>query len=53
LKGDGVPEDKDKARDYLSKAAAQGNQDAATELAKLSAVHPRSACLDVAVKFHG
>jgi hypothetical protein len=37
LKGEGVPKDLDKARDYLSKAAAQGNQDAATELAKLSA----------------
>ena len=37
LKGDGVPKDLDKARDYFSKAAAQGNLDAATELAKLSA----------------
>ena len=37
LKGEGVPKDLGKARDYLSKAAAQGNQDAAVELAKLSA----------------
>jgi hypothetical protein len=37
LKGDGVPKDLDKARDYLFKAAAQGNKDAAAELAKLSA----------------
>jgi TPR repeat protein len=37
LKGDGVPKDLDKARESLSKAAAQGNQDAAAELAKLSA----------------
>jgi hypothetical protein len=37
LKGDGVPKDIDKARDYLSKAAAQGNQDAAAEIAKFSA----------------
>lgn len=37
LKGDGVPKDLDKARDYLSTATAQGNQDAAAELARLSA----------------
>ena len=37
LKGEGVPKDLDKARDYLSKAAAQGNEDAAAELARLSA----------------
>jgi predicted heme/steroid binding protein len=35
LKGDGVPKDLAKARDYLSKAAAQGNKEAAAELAKL------------------
>ena len=37
LKGDGVPSDLSKARDYLTKSAAQGNQDARRELAKLSA----------------
>jgi hypothetical protein len=35
LEGDGVPKDLAKARDYLSKAAAQGNKEAAAELAKL------------------
>lgn len=35
LNGDGVPKDLDKARDMFSKAAAQGNKDAATELANL------------------
>jgi TPR repeat protein len=40
LKGESVPTDLDKARDYFSKAAAQGNQEAATELAKLSAPEP-------------
>ena len=35
LKGDGVTKDLAKARDYLSKAAAQGNNEAAAELAKL------------------
>lgn len=35
LHGNGVPKDLTKARDYLSKAAAQGNKDAAAELAKL------------------
>jgi Sel1 repeat len=36
LNGNGVPKDLAKARDYLSKAAAQGNKEAAAELAKLS-----------------
>ena len=40
MKGESVPTDLDKARDYFSKAAAQGNQEAATELAKLSAPEP-------------
>jgi hypothetical protein len=35
LNGDGVPKDLEKARDMFSKAAAQGNKDAATELANL------------------
>lgn len=35
LEGDGVPKDLAKARDYLSKAAAQGNKEATAELAKL------------------
>ena len=35
LKGDGVPKDLTKARDYLSKAVAQGNNEAAAELSKL------------------
>ncbi|MDB6022292.1 MAG: hypothetical protein JWQ04_2149, partial [Pedosphaera sp.] len=35
LNGDGVDKDLAKARDLLGKAAAQGNKDAATELAKL------------------
>jgi hypothetical protein len=35
LNGNGVPKDLAKARDYLSKAAAQGNKEAAAELAKL------------------
>ena len=35
LNGDGVAKDVQKARDLFSKAAAQGNQDAAAELAKL------------------
>lgn len=35
--GDGVDKDLTKARDLLGKAAAQGNKDAATELAKLPA----------------
>jgi hypothetical protein len=34
--GDGVPKDLDKAREWLQKAADQGDTDAATELAKLS-----------------
>jgi Sel1 repeat len=37
LNGDGVAKDLQKARDLFSKAAAQGNQDAAAELAKLPA----------------
>jgi TPR repeat protein len=37
LTGDGVDKDMAKARDLLGKAAAQGNKDAATELAKLPA----------------
>lgn len=35
LNGNGVPKDPNKARDYFSKAAAQGNKEAAAELAKL------------------
>jgi len=35
LNGNGVPKDLAKARDYLSKAAAQGNKEAAAELARL------------------
>lgn len=38
--GDGVDKDEAKARDYLSKSAAQGNKDAEAELAKLSGVTP-------------
>ena len=37
LNGNGVPKDLAKARDYLSEAAAQGNKEAAAELAKLPA----------------
>lgn len=37
LTGDGVDKDIAKARDLLSKSAAQGNKDAATELAKIPA----------------
>lgn len=37
LTGNGVEKDLAKARELLEKAAGQGNQDAATELAKLSA----------------
>jgi TPR repeat protein len=37
LAGDGVDKDVAKARDWLGKSAAQGNQDAAAELAKLPA----------------
>ena len=33
--GEGVPKDLAKARDYLAKAAAQGNQDAQKELGQL------------------
>ena len=36
LKGDGVPADTDRASEYFSKAAAQGNRDAQRELDKLS-----------------
>ena len=36
LKGDGVPADTVKALEYLSKAAAQGNEDAKKQLTKLS-----------------
>lgn len=39
LNGDGVAKDPQKARDMFSKAAAQGNQDAAAELAKLPAAN--------------
>lgn len=37
LNANGVPKDIAKARDYFSKAAAQGNKEAAAELAKLPA----------------
>lgn len=36
--GDGVPEDLNKAHDYLAKAAAAGSATAADELAKLNRV---------------
>ncbi len=35
LNGEGVPKDLEKARDMFSKASAQGNKDAATELSNL------------------
>jgi hypothetical protein len=40
LNGEGVPKDLEKAREYLSKAAAQGDPSAAAELAKLPAPSP-------------
>jgi Sel1 repeat len=40
LKGDGVPSDRAKAIDYLSKAAAQGNEEAQKELRKLATGAP-------------
>jgi TPR repeat protein len=36
--GDGVPKDLDKARDYMTKAAAAGSTTAADELSKLNQV---------------
>ena len=36
LKGDGVAQDRTKALDYLSKAAAQGNEDAKSALSNFS-----------------
>jgi hypothetical protein len=40
--GDGVPKDLNKARDYLTKAAAAGSPSAADELSKLNQVSPNS-----------
>jgi TPR repeat protein len=37
LTGDGVDKDVEKAKDFLGKSAAQGNKDAASELAKIPA----------------
>ena len=39
LNGTGVPVDAARARDYFTKAAAQGHKEAAAELAKLNAAH--------------
>jgi hypothetical protein len=38
--GDGVPKDEKIARDFFSKAAAQGNKDAARALEKLNGGNP-------------
>jgi len=39
LNGTGVPVDPARARDYFTKAAAQGHKEATAELAKLTAAH--------------
>jgi TPR repeat protein len=43
LNGDGVIKDVTKSREYLTKAAAQGSQEANDELAKLDIQRPSSA----------